>query len=115
MFKAVCTAQAMKFSIKNICSKCEPIRTKLRICSHLRKKILMENFLFCAMWLLDKYLLKVNNKDNSKVQGSCCSRFILDCEHVYPVGGIHKAEDYPTSKIVTVKLPCSKLPLTISE
>ena len=37
------------FSIKNFFSKCEQIRWKLRICSHLLKKSLMENFIFCAV------------------------------------------------------------------
>ena len=39
----------MKFSIKDFFSKCEQIRRKLRICSHLLKKSLMENFIFCAV------------------------------------------------------------------
>ena len=36
-------AQTMKFSIKDFCSKCG------RIWSHLLKKSLMENFIFCAL------------------------------------------------------------------
>ena len=43
------TAQKMKFSIKDFCSKCGQIRRKLRIWSHLLKKSLMENFIFCAV------------------------------------------------------------------
>ena len=43
------TAQKMKFSIKDFFSKCEQIRRKLRIWSHLLKKSLMENFIFCAV------------------------------------------------------------------
>ena len=42
------TAQKMKFSIKDFFSKCEQIRSFLRIWSHLLKKSLMENFTFCA-------------------------------------------------------------------
>ena len=38
------TAQKMKFSIKDFFSKCDQIRRKLRIWSHLLKKSLMENF-----------------------------------------------------------------------
>ena len=38
------TAQKMKFSIKK-----SLIHSFLRICSHLLKKILMENFIFCAV------------------------------------------------------------------
>ena len=40
----------MKFSIKDFFSKCDQIRRKLRIWSHLLKKSLMENFIFCPLW-----------------------------------------------------------------
>ena len=43
------TAQKMKFSINDFFSKCEQIRIFLQICSHLLKKSLMENFIFCAV------------------------------------------------------------------
>ena len=43
------TAQKMKFSMKNFFSKCEQIRRKLRIWSHLLKKSLMQNFIICAV------------------------------------------------------------------
>ena len=39
----------MKFSIKDFFSKCDQIRRKLRIWSHLQQKPLMENFIFCAV------------------------------------------------------------------
>ena len=42
----------MKFSIKAFFSKCDQIRRKLRIWSHLLKKFVMENFIFCAMRVL---------------------------------------------------------------
>ena len=45
------TAQKMKFSIKNFFSKCDQIRRKLRIWSHLQKKSLIENFIFCPVLL----------------------------------------------------------------
>ena len=38
----------MKFSIKDFFSKCDQIQRKLWICSHLLKKSLMENLIFCA-------------------------------------------------------------------
>ena len=41
------TAQKMKFFIKDFFSKCDQIRSVLRIWSHLLKKSLMENFIFC--------------------------------------------------------------------
>ena len=47
----ICTTQKMKFSIKGFFSKCDQIRKKLRIWSHLLKKSLMENFIFCAVLL----------------------------------------------------------------
>ena len=43
------TAQKMKFFIKGFFSKCDQIGSFLRIWSHLLKKPLMENFIFCAM------------------------------------------------------------------
>ena len=46
---AFCTAQEMKFSIKDFFSKCDKILSFLRIWSHLLKKLLMENFIFCAL------------------------------------------------------------------
>ena len=62
--KITSTAQKMKFSIKDFFSKCEQIRKKLQICSHLLKKSLMENFIFlqcnircCA----DDYAMKLTD------------------------------------------------------
>ena len=40
------TAQKMKFYIRDFSSKCDQIRRKLGIWSHLLKKSLMENFIF---------------------------------------------------------------------
>ena len=42
------TAQKMKFFIKDFFSKCDQIRRKLRIWSHLLKTFLMEKFIFSA-------------------------------------------------------------------
>ena len=39
----------MKFSIKGFFSKCDQIRRRLRIWSHLLRKSLMENPFFCAV------------------------------------------------------------------
>ena len=52
MFSIYCTARNMKFSIKDFFSKCGQIRSLLRIWSHLLKKSLMENYIFCAVLLL---------------------------------------------------------------
>ena len=43
------TAQKITISIKDFFSKCDQICRKLRIWSHLLKKSLMENFIFCAV------------------------------------------------------------------
>ena len=51
-------AQNMKFSIKDFFIKCDQIRRKLRIWSHLLKKSLMENFIFCAVLIETLKLLK---------------------------------------------------------
>ena len=43
------TAEKMKFSIKGFFSKWDRICSFLQISSHLLKKSLMENFIFCAV------------------------------------------------------------------
>ena len=40
----------MKFSIKDFFCKCDQIRRKLEIWSHLLKKFLIENFLFGSVY-----------------------------------------------------------------
>ena len=40
------TVQKMKFRIRNFFRKCDQIRRKKRIWSHLLNKFLMENFIF---------------------------------------------------------------------
>ena len=44
--KVLYFAQKMKFSIEDFFSRCEQVRRKLRIWSHLLKKFSMENFIF---------------------------------------------------------------------
>ena len=48
------TAQIKTFSIMDIFSKCDQIRSFLPIWSHLLKKSLKENFIFCAVMLRNK-------------------------------------------------------------
>ena len=43
------TARKVKFSIKDLLSKCDQIRRKLRIWSHLLKNAFMESFIFCVV------------------------------------------------------------------
>ena len=47
-FLVFITAQNMKSSIKDFFSKCDQIRSFLRIWSHLLRKFLMENFFFAV-------------------------------------------------------------------
>ena len=44
-------AQRMKFSIEDFFSKCDQIRSFLQIWLHLLQKSLMENFIFCAVYI----------------------------------------------------------------
>ena len=60
-FSEKVTAQKMKFSIKDSFSKCDQIRRKLRIWSHLLKKSLMENLIFCAGGILDVWRFTSNS------------------------------------------------------
>ena len=46
----------MKFSIKNFFGKCDQIRRKLRIWSHLLKKPLMKNFIFLCGEIFNRKL-----------------------------------------------------------
>ena len=52
-----CTAQKMKFSIKDFFSKCDQICRKLRMWSHLLEKSLMGNFIFCTslQWVFQNF------------------------------------------------------------
>ena len=47
----------MKFSTQDFFSKCDQICRKLRIWSHLLKKSLMENLIFCAVRSAEGYVL----------------------------------------------------------
>ena len=61
------TAQKIRFSIKDLFSKCDQIRRKLRIWSHLPKKSLMGNFILCAArhkYIRVLVVIKHNKKKN---------------------------------------------------
>ena len=91
------TGQEMKFFAKDFFSKCHQIRRKLRIWSHLLKKSVMENFIFCAVhdwWaLLTKYValcvtfftpeIFINSRDIQNCLSKCCSA--KDCDMAYLV------------------------------
>ena len=61
----------MKFSITNSFSKYDQIRRKLRIYSHLPKKFVMENFIFCAVtdFFCGKILKIIQSLDPNKAPG----------------------------------------------
>ena len=70
------TAQKMKFSIKDFLSKCHQRRSFLQIWSHLLKKYLMENFIFCAVFKLIitgsvPYAFSHPRCDNSRNRARC--------------------------------------------
>ena len=54
----IITAQKMKFFIQDFFSKCDQIRTFVGIWSHLLRKSLMKNFIFCAVYTAYLYLVK---------------------------------------------------------
>ena len=60
----------MKFSIKNIFSKCDQIRRKLWIWLHLLKQSLMQNFIFCAVIYLGRKFLNFKKEKKKKEQAS---------------------------------------------
>ena len=61
----------MKFSITDFFSKCDQIRSFLWIWSHLLKKSLMENFIFCKV---SEMLKKTNIK---KIKAACLSPVVV--------------------------------------
>ena len=81
------TAQKMKFSIKDFFSKCDQIRRKLRVWSHLLKKFLMENFIFCAVRFVNiSTWLKITVPNN------------LSCPHILVPGQL--VEIHSSDKIL---------------
>ena len=52
----ITTAQKMEFSIEGFFHKCDQIRRKQQIWSHLLKKSLTENFIFCTVYA-SEYLI----------------------------------------------------------
>ena len=55
--KTPALAQKMKFSSKILFSKCDQIRNSLLIWSHLLKKSLIGNFIFCAVSIIRMTLM----------------------------------------------------------
>ena len=69
-------SQKMKFPIKNFFSKCDQIRSYMRIWSHLLEKSLINNFIFFAV-VLHNNLLNGSNKESYKGMP------IVDLVHLY--------------------------------
>ena len=70
---AHCTKK-IKFSIKDLFSKCDQIRSFLRIWSHFLKKSFMENFIFCVVviaWDGKRIMHVYEGKDIGKHEGTC--------------------------------------------
>ena len=67
-------AQKMKFPIQDFFSKCDQIRSFLRIWSHLLKKSLMQNFIFCAVqinMIIKSEFIVLNNTKSSSFFAVC--------------------------------------------
>ena len=65
----------MKFSIRDFFSKYDQIQKKLRIWSHLLKKSLMENYIFCVA--------EIDPSTSIKFQFIIASRLkFLSCEQI---------------------------------
>ena len=80
------TAQKMKFSIMDLFSKYDQIRSFQRIWSRLLKKSLMENFIFCAVLILTKTIilfrvLCIRNSFYYKLCKRRFSQFAADVPH----------------------------------
>ena len=56
----------MKYSIKGLFIKCDQIHSFLRIWSHLLKKSLIENFIFCAVSPLQSTEIQPNEHSMRK-------------------------------------------------
>ena len=71
------TVLKMKFSTKDFFSNCDKVRRKLRIWSHLLKKSLMENFIFCVVTIALQ-LTPLKCSDNSFTINAVTECSILD-------------------------------------
>ena len=65
----------MKFSIKDFFSKCDQIRSFLRIWTYLLKKFLMENFIFCEVFYKSRKALRGNIYLEKKLTTSISDKY----------------------------------------
>ena len=75
-WKCVFTAQKLKFFIKDFFSKCDQIRSFLWIWSHLLKKSLMKNFIFCAV-ILAYFMQWMLLCPKLGKRGECSTKFLF--------------------------------------
>ena len=88
-------AQTVKFFIKDFFSKCTQIRSFLRIWSHLLKKSLMGNFIFCAV-------NGMNFKGNEKFHKMCLKDYVFaSCHTAWKVSFITK-KTFKISKLLKI-------------
>ena len=92
------TAQKMKFSIKDFFSKCDQVHRKLRIWSHLLKRSITENFVFCAVYGVNRW--SVIKKRIFRVFQFVC---VCCCPYPYP---LHKKQPFLQFLFCFVKSVC---------
>ena len=114
MFKAACTDKQWSFPLRIYVVKVNQFTWNFEFVYIYWRHLYWETsyFVQCGSWVNTCSKLTMKTAARSK---EAVVVFIVDCEHVYWFGRICKAEDYSTSKIVTVKLHCSKLAIRISE
>ena len=61
------THKKMKFPIKDFFSKCDQIRSKLRIWSHLLRNSLMKNLIFCAVQTSQHFLVQIEQRKHQDI------------------------------------------------
>ena len=100
------TAHKMKFSINDFFSKFDQILRKLRTWSHLPKKSLIENFIFCAVGTVIIQTIKVNKMADIM---SIKSTFLHKKYERKPFTGLSK----PTTPLLLVLEPARRVRLLL--
>ena len=80
------------FYIKGFFRKCDQIRSFLRIWSHLLKKPLIENFIFCAVFLVVWYMPNWCRLSIDLQEQKRHNRNILKNCFLYCISSYHKTE-----------------------
>ena len=103
------TAQKMTFSIKDFFSKCNQIRRKLQIWSHLLKESLMENFIFLCSVRPESVEKKTSIGRNWAIRGGSRTAATFKMEHFAII--VNEAVNYYH---VVLHLGCSSSPRSAS-